>query len=170
MKRLVRNYPDWHIMRGMAKDGECLTKALMEDRAAEVCTRRSRINQGRGSVGYGWRRSASLRSFPTSRRYWNRRVVHELDHRCREILYFGQAGKPSHCLGICQPPALVANPPYSRMKRGPWPQPASKPPMATPLPSIANKTLFCDQSRWVDCATLVQYRRMVCNASSRIAC
>ncbi len=43
MRRLVRNYPDWHTMRGMAKGGESLTKALMDDRAAEV----ARDNQGR---------------------------------------------------------------------------------------------------------------------------
>ena len=47
MKRLVRNYPDWHSMRGMAKGGESLTKALMEDRAAEVADGIARINQGR---------------------------------------------------------------------------------------------------------------------------
>ena len=47
MKRLVRNYPDWHTMRGMAKGGESLTKALMEDRAAEVARDNARINQGR---------------------------------------------------------------------------------------------------------------------------
>ena len=47
MKRLVRNYPDWHTMRGMAKGGESLTKALMEDRAAEVAHDNARINQGR---------------------------------------------------------------------------------------------------------------------------
>ena len=47
MKRLVRNYPDWHTMRGMAKGGESLTNALMEDRAAEVAHDHARINQGR---------------------------------------------------------------------------------------------------------------------------
>lgn len=47
MKRLVRNYPDWHTMRGMAKGGESLTKALMDDRAAEVARDNARINQGR---------------------------------------------------------------------------------------------------------------------------
>ena len=47
MKRLVRNYPDWHTMRGMAKGGESLTQALMEDRAAELAHDNARINQGR---------------------------------------------------------------------------------------------------------------------------
>ena len=47
MKRLVRNYPDWHTMRGMAKGGESLTRALMEDRAAEVAHDNARTNQGR---------------------------------------------------------------------------------------------------------------------------
>lgn len=47
MKRLVRNYPDWHTMRGMAKGGESLTKALMDDRAAEVARDNARISQGR---------------------------------------------------------------------------------------------------------------------------
>lgn len=47
MKRLVRNYPDWHTMRGMAKGGESLTNALMKDRAAEVAHDHARINQGR---------------------------------------------------------------------------------------------------------------------------
>ncbi len=35
MKRLVRNYPDWRTMRGMARGGESLTQALLEERAAE---------------------------------------------------------------------------------------------------------------------------------------
>ena len=47
MKRLVRNYPDWHTMRGIAKGGESLTKALMDDRAAEVARDNARISQGR---------------------------------------------------------------------------------------------------------------------------
>ena len=47
MKRLVRNFPDWRTMRGMAKGGESLTKALMEDRAAELARDSARINQGR---------------------------------------------------------------------------------------------------------------------------
>ena len=47
MKRLVRNFPDWRTMRGMAKGGESLTKALMEDRAAELVHDNARINQGR---------------------------------------------------------------------------------------------------------------------------
>lgn len=47
MKRLVRNYPDWRTMRGMAKGGDSLTKALIEDRAAELAHDNARINQGR---------------------------------------------------------------------------------------------------------------------------
>ena len=47
MKRLVRNFPDWRTMRGMAKGGESLTQALMEDRAAELAHDNARINQGR---------------------------------------------------------------------------------------------------------------------------
>ncbi|HEX4593487.1 MAG TPA: hypothetical protein VH157_04390 [Bryobacteraceae bacterium] len=35
MKRAVRNFPDWRTMRGMARGGKSLTKALLEDRAAE---------------------------------------------------------------------------------------------------------------------------------------
>ena len=33
--RVVRNYPDWRTMEGMARGGESLTKALLEERAAE---------------------------------------------------------------------------------------------------------------------------------------
>ena len=47
MKRFVPNYPDWRTMRGMAKGGDSLTKALMEDRAAELAHDSARINQGR---------------------------------------------------------------------------------------------------------------------------
>ncbi len=47
MKRLVRNFPDWRTMRGMAKGGESLTKALMEDRATDLAHDSARINQGR---------------------------------------------------------------------------------------------------------------------------
>ena len=34
MKRI--DYPDWRTMRGMAKGGESLTDALIEERAADV--------------------------------------------------------------------------------------------------------------------------------------
>lgn len=34
-KRAVRNFPDWRTMRGMARGGPSLTKALIEERAAE---------------------------------------------------------------------------------------------------------------------------------------
>lgn len=47
MKRLVRNYPDWRTMRGMARRGESLTKALMDDRASELAHDNARIDQGR---------------------------------------------------------------------------------------------------------------------------
>ena len=46
MKRLVLNYPDWRTMRGMARGGESLTKALMEERAAEKAHDDARV-QGR---------------------------------------------------------------------------------------------------------------------------
>jgi AbrB family looped-hinge helix DNA binding protein len=36
LKRLVREYPDWRTMRGMARGGESLTQALVEDHAAEL--------------------------------------------------------------------------------------------------------------------------------------
>jgi AbrB family looped-hinge helix DNA binding protein len=35
MKRVVRNFLDWRTMRGMARGGPSLTKALLEERAAE---------------------------------------------------------------------------------------------------------------------------------------
>jgi antitoxin PrlF len=35
MRRAVRNFPDWRTMRGMARGGASLTKALLEERAAE---------------------------------------------------------------------------------------------------------------------------------------
>ena len=47
MKRMVRNYPDWHTMRGIAKGGESLTDALTRERAAELAHDNARINQGR---------------------------------------------------------------------------------------------------------------------------
>ena len=46
MKR-VGQLPDWRTMRGMAKEGESLTKALEEERAAENAHYDARINQGR---------------------------------------------------------------------------------------------------------------------------
>ena len=36
LKRVVSDYPDWRTMQGMIKSGESLTKALMEDRAADI--------------------------------------------------------------------------------------------------------------------------------------
>ncbi len=46
MKRMVRNFPDWRTMRGMAKGGERLTDALTKERAAELAHDNVRINQG----------------------------------------------------------------------------------------------------------------------------
>ena len=47
LKRAVSNYPDWRTMRGMAAGGESLTKALMEERAADLAHDNARINKGR---------------------------------------------------------------------------------------------------------------------------
>jgi AbrB family looped-hinge helix DNA binding protein len=47
MKRLVRDFPDWRTMRGMAKGGVSLTKALAKERAAELAHDDARIKQGR---------------------------------------------------------------------------------------------------------------------------
>jgi antitoxin component of MazEF toxin-antitoxin module len=47
MKRVVHNYPDWRTMQGMARGGESLTAALMEERAAEMAHDNDRINKGR---------------------------------------------------------------------------------------------------------------------------
>jgi hypothetical protein len=46
MKRVL-NYPDWRTMEGMAKGGESLTKALMEDRAAELAHDEARAKGSR---------------------------------------------------------------------------------------------------------------------------
>jgi AbrB family looped-hinge helix DNA binding protein len=43
MKRLVRAFPDWRTMRGMSKGPERLTKALEEERAADVAHDEARI-------------------------------------------------------------------------------------------------------------------------------
>ena len=45
MKRFVRNYPDWHTMRGMFS-GADLLKDLTDDRAAEIGRDNARL-QGR---------------------------------------------------------------------------------------------------------------------------
>ena len=47
LKRVVSDYSDWRTMRGMVKGGESLTKALMEERAAELAHDDARINKGR---------------------------------------------------------------------------------------------------------------------------
>ena len=36
LKPVVSKFPDWRTMQGMAAGGESLTKALMEDRAADI--------------------------------------------------------------------------------------------------------------------------------------
>lgn len=46
MRRLVSGLPDWRTMEGMARGGESLTKALMEERAAEKAHDDARV-QGR---------------------------------------------------------------------------------------------------------------------------
>jgi AbrB family looped-hinge helix DNA binding protein len=46
MKRLSGSCPDWRTMRGMVRGGESLTKALMEERAAEKVHDDARV-QGR---------------------------------------------------------------------------------------------------------------------------
>ena len=35
MRRVDRSHPDWRTVEGMARGGESLTKALLEQRAAE---------------------------------------------------------------------------------------------------------------------------------------
>jgi AbrB family looped-hinge helix DNA binding protein len=47
MKRIVSGYPDWRTMEGMARGGDSLTKALTEERSAELAHDNARINQGR---------------------------------------------------------------------------------------------------------------------------
>lgn len=47
MKRVVTGFPDWRTMRGMVRGGPSLTKALEEERAAEVAHDNARIKQGR---------------------------------------------------------------------------------------------------------------------------
>jgi AbrB family looped-hinge helix DNA binding protein len=46
LKRLVSRFPDWRTMEGMARGGESLTNALMEERAADKARDEARI-QGR---------------------------------------------------------------------------------------------------------------------------
>lgn len=47
MRRTVSGYPHWSTMRGMLKGGPSLTKALEEDRAAEVAHDEARVKQHR---------------------------------------------------------------------------------------------------------------------------
>jgi len=43
MKRIVSDFPDWRTMRGMVKGGPSLTRALEEDRAAEVANEEAQV-------------------------------------------------------------------------------------------------------------------------------
>jgi AbrB family looped-hinge helix DNA binding protein len=45
--RVIPKDSDWRTMEGMARGGESLTKALMEERAAELAHDHARINKGR---------------------------------------------------------------------------------------------------------------------------
>jgi AbrB family looped-hinge helix DNA binding protein len=47
LKRVVREFPDWRTMRGMAAGEGSGTKALEEDRAAENAHYDARIREGR---------------------------------------------------------------------------------------------------------------------------
>lgn len=47
MRRVVSKFPPWQTMRGMSKGGGSLTKALEEERAAEVAHDEARIKQHR---------------------------------------------------------------------------------------------------------------------------
>jgi AbrB family looped-hinge helix DNA binding protein len=46
LKRLVRNHPDWHTMRGMFRGEPDLLEELARDRAAEIARDNARF-QGR---------------------------------------------------------------------------------------------------------------------------
>ncbi len=46
MKRIVSGFPDWRTMEGMARGGESLTKALMEERSAESAHDKRLASQG----------------------------------------------------------------------------------------------------------------------------
>jgi AbrB family looped-hinge helix DNA binding protein len=47
VKRMAKGLPDWRTMEGMARGGESLTKALLEERAADVARDHARISQDR---------------------------------------------------------------------------------------------------------------------------
>jgi AbrB family looped-hinge helix DNA binding protein len=47
LKRVVREFPDWRTMEGMAKGEGSGTQALEEDRAAENAHYDARIREGR---------------------------------------------------------------------------------------------------------------------------
>ena len=46
MKRLVRDYPDWHTMQGMVRGGASLTQALEADHRAELTREDARLEGG----------------------------------------------------------------------------------------------------------------------------
>jgi AbrB family looped-hinge helix DNA binding protein len=46
LRRLVRNHPDWHTMRGMLQGGADLLQDLTADRTAEIARDNTRL-QGR---------------------------------------------------------------------------------------------------------------------------
>jgi AbrB family looped-hinge helix DNA binding protein len=47
MRRTVSKFPHWSTMQGMIKGGPSLTKALEEERAAEVAHDEARVKKGR---------------------------------------------------------------------------------------------------------------------------
>ena len=47
LKRLVREFPDWRTMRGMARGGGSLTEALLDERLAEIGRYHVRVYEDR---------------------------------------------------------------------------------------------------------------------------
>jgi AbrB family looped-hinge helix DNA binding protein len=47
LKPLAGRHQDWRTLEGMARGGESLTEALIEERAADSAREDARINQGR---------------------------------------------------------------------------------------------------------------------------
>ena len=43
MRRIAREFPDWHTMRGIVKSGPSLTKALEQEHAGELARSETRI-------------------------------------------------------------------------------------------------------------------------------
>lgn len=46
MRRLVRNFPDWHTMQGMVRGGESLTQALEEEHRVELARDDAKLQGG----------------------------------------------------------------------------------------------------------------------------